>query len=90
MNRPIASIDVGRAALRMALTATREEEDRLKEQLREQGFRAAAVDFGGEFLPSIKKSWNGRWWQPSGRTSSPIPMWEPAPWPARPMKPWNR
>ena len=50
MNRPIASIDVGRAALRMALTATREEEDRLKEQLREQGFRAAAVDFGGEFL----------------------------------------
>ena len=47
MNRPIASIDVGRAALRMALTATREEEDRLKERLREQGFRAAAVDLGG-------------------------------------------
>lgn len=55
MNKPIASIDVGRAALRMALTATREEEDRLKEHLRQQGYRAAAVDFGGEFLPSIKK-----------------------------------
>ena len=52
MNKPIASIDVGRAALRMALTATREEEERLKEHLKQE---AAAVDFGGEFLPSIKK-----------------------------------
>ena len=55
MNKPIASIDVGRAALRMALTATREEEERLKEHLKQEGFKAAAVDFGGEFLPSIKK-----------------------------------
>lgn len=55
MEKEIASIDVGRAALRMALTATREEEDLLKKSLRDQGYRAAAVDFGGEFLPSVKK-----------------------------------
>ena len=55
METQIASVDVGRAALKMALTATRKEEDLVKEKLREEGFRTAAVDFGGEFLPSIPK-----------------------------------
>ena len=55
MDKAIASVDVGRAALRMALTENRAEEDLLKQQLLERGIRAAAVDFGGEFILSIKK-----------------------------------
>ena len=55
MDKAIASVDVGRAALRMALTENRTEEDLLKHQLLERGIRAAAVDFGGEFILSIKK-----------------------------------
>ena len=49
------SIDTGRAALHIALTANRAEEMRLKERLAGQGIRATAVDFGGEFIPSIVK-----------------------------------
>lgn len=55
MDKAIASVDVGRAALRMALTENRTEEDLVKQQLLDRGIRAAAVDFGGEFIPSIKK-----------------------------------
>ncbi|MCH3951575.1 MAG: HutP family protein [Acidaminococcus sp.] len=54
-NKVYESIDVGRAALRMALSATREEEDRLKDAFAAEGFRTAAVNFGGEFLPSVTK-----------------------------------
>ena len=39
------SIDIGRAALHIALTANRAEEMRLKERLAGQGIRATAVDF---------------------------------------------
>lgn len=49
------SIEIGRAALRIALTENRQEETRLKENLAAQGIRATAVDFGGEFIPSIVK-----------------------------------
>ena len=49
------SIDVGRAALRIALTATRAEEQNVKELLGSQGIRATAVDFGGDFINSIGK-----------------------------------
>ncbi|MBQ8418361.1 MAG: HutP family protein [Phascolarctobacterium sp.] len=52
---PFSSIDVGRAALRIALTATRGEEQQVKEILNAQGIRAAAVDFGGDFIPSVVK-----------------------------------
>ncbi len=55
MDKGIASVDVGRAALRMALTENRTEEEQLKQQLLERGIRSAGVDFGGEFLPSIRK-----------------------------------
>ena len=51
----LTSIDIGRAALHIALTANRAEEMRLKERLAGQGIRATAVDFGGEFIPSIVK-----------------------------------
>ena len=49
------SIEIGRAALRIALTANRAEECKEKERLAEKGIRSTAVDFGGEFIPSIVK-----------------------------------
>ena len=47
------SIAIGRAALRLAITESREAEQELRKQLHEQGIRSVAVDFGGQFVPSI-------------------------------------
>ena len=49
------SVDIGRAALRIALTSSRGEEQAIKEGLMKQGIRATAVDFGGEFISSVVK-----------------------------------
>ncbi|HHW06580.1 MAG TPA: hut operon positive regulator HutP [Clostridia bacterium] len=49
------SKQAARAAIQMALTDSREEENQLKKTLSRQGIKAAAVDFGGEFLPSASK-----------------------------------
>lgn len=49
------SREVARAALRLAMTATREEEAAMKASLAETGLRGAAVDYGGEFVPSVMK-----------------------------------
>lgn len=49
------SIDVGRAALKIAITSNRSEEQLVKEELALQGVRSTAVDFGGEFIQSIVK-----------------------------------
>lgn len=49
------SIEIGRAALKLAATGSRTEEQKVKQELSEQGIRSTAVDFGGEFLPSIVK-----------------------------------
>ena len=49
------SIEIGRAALRIALTNSRMEENKVKERLAASGIRSTAVDFGGEFIPSIVK-----------------------------------
>ncbi len=49
------SIDIGRAALKIAVTASREEENQVKRQLEKTGIQATAVDFGGEFIHSITK-----------------------------------
>jgi hypothetical protein len=46
---------VAGAAIRMALTNSRQEETTLKEQLLEEGIRATAVDYGGEYLTAIQK-----------------------------------
>ena len=48
------SKEVARAAIEMALSVTREDERRLKEALRERDIRAAAADFGGEYLLAVK------------------------------------
>jgi hypothetical protein len=49
------SIDVARAAVRMALTASREEEQAMKAQLAREGTQAAAIDYGGDSLALVKK-----------------------------------
>lgn len=49
------SIDIGRAALKIAVTASRAEENEIKQMLAKQGIAVTAVDFGGEFIHSIVK-----------------------------------
>ena len=49
------SVDVGRAALKIAVTASREEENEIKQELANKAIKATAVDFGGEFVNSIVK-----------------------------------
>ncbi|SEJ76669.1 HutP protein [Propionispira arboris] len=49
------SVDVGRAALKIAVTASREEENEIKQALANKAIKATAVDFGGEFVNSIVK-----------------------------------
>lgn len=51
----LTSIEVGRAALRMALSETRQDEQDTRQALARRSIQAVAVDFGGEFVPSVKK-----------------------------------
>lgn len=46
---------VARAAIMLAMTNSREEENRLKNDFAQQDVRCAAADFGGEFVQSIMK-----------------------------------
>lgn len=46
---------VAAAAIRIALTADRAEEETLKETLLSDGIRAAGVDYGGEYVTSIRR-----------------------------------
>jgi len=50
----LESIDVAKIAIKMALS-TRSEENELKESYAKMQVRVAAVDFGGDFINSIKK-----------------------------------
>jgi hypothetical protein len=49
-SRKIAS-----AAIKIALTESREEENQLKNEFVQIGIKTAAVDIGGEYITSIKK-----------------------------------
>lgn len=50
------SLDIGRAALKMAVTENRMEEQALRQELLEkQSIHSVAVDFGGDFVPLVKK-----------------------------------
>ena len=51
----LTSLDVGRAALSMAISTDRQEEQALRQRLQNRGILAVAVDFGGEYLSSVKK-----------------------------------
>ncbi len=46
---------VASAALKMTLAETREEEEVLKQELRQAGILAAAVNYGGDALSSVSK-----------------------------------
>ena len=50
-----SSSDVGRAAMKLALTSSRAEETTLRKEYAEAGFKTAAVDFGGVFLTILPK-----------------------------------
>lgn len=43
-----------RAALRLALTGSREEEKAFRRELEAEGIRSAAVDYGGDFTTAIR------------------------------------
>lgn len=52
----LTSLDIGRAALKMAVTENRAEEQELRQNLLEfHDIQSVAIDFGGEFVPSVKK-----------------------------------
>jgi hypothetical protein len=51
----LESRQVGRAAIRLAISESRDEESALKRTLRQDGILAVAVDFGGEYGESIHK-----------------------------------
>jgi hypothetical protein len=49
------SREIAKAAIRIALTSTRDDEKALQAKLAEKGIQAAAVDYGGEFISSVMK-----------------------------------
>lgn len=49
------SKDVAKAAIRLALTSSRDDERILKNKYAEKGVYVAAVDFGGEFITSVMR-----------------------------------
>jgi len=55
MDKKHSSLEVGRAALKIAITESREEEQRVKESLAAKDIHSTAVDFGGDFIQSIVK-----------------------------------
>ncbi|MTV47414.1 hut operon positive regulator HutP [Heliobacillus mobilis] len=46
---------VAAAALRLAMSESREDEHELRRMFLQEGIRTAAVDYGGEFVPAVKK-----------------------------------
>lgn len=51
----LTSVDIGRIALKLAITSSRPEEQELRQALGKNNIAAVAVDFGGEFAQSIVK-----------------------------------
>ena len=51
----IGSKEVSKAAIRLAMSNNRTEENSFKEQMSKDGILCAAIDFGGEFSNSVTK-----------------------------------
>ena len=51
----VTSIVVGRAAMNMAISEDRQDEKEIQKRLNARDIRSVAVDFGGEYLVSVKK-----------------------------------
>ncbi|MDR1247172.1 MAG: HutP family protein [Clostridiales Family XIII bacterium] len=47
------SVDVAKAAIRLAVTGSRSAEEQMLDMLREKGIRGAAMDIGGDMINSI-------------------------------------
>lgn len=52
---PKGSREIAKAALMLAFTDSREEEEQLKLAFLSEGIKTCAVDCGGEFISSVKK-----------------------------------
>lgn len=55
MTEHIGSRRTASIAIKMALTESRDEEKNLQRTYAGMGFKTAAVDYGGEFISSVKK-----------------------------------
>ncbi|KUO50493.1 MAG: HutP [Desulfitibacter sp. BRH_c19] len=51
----IGSKKVASIAIKLAISEDRQEEEQLKQEFKALGIKAAAVDYGGEYISSIKK-----------------------------------
>ncbi|WP_027363396.1 HutP family protein [Desulfotruncus alcoholivorax] len=51
----VGSRDVARAAIRMALTESRDQEKEMKARFMKMAIKTAAVDHGGDFIASVNK-----------------------------------
>lgn len=51
----VSSVEVGKAALAMAISEDRKAEQACQERFGGKGILTVAVDFGGEYLSSVKK-----------------------------------
>ena len=54
-DKKYGSKDVCMIAIRMSLTQSRIQEDKLQEHFKDRKVKTAAVDYGGEFLASVMK-----------------------------------
>ena len=80
------SREVARAAIEISMTPSREEETLLKRKHQEKGISSTAVDYGGEFLSSLHKVVERRWWPPGGSRSLTAPTTRRERWRGRPGK----
>ncbi|RJX28976.1 MAG: hut operon positive regulator HutP [Dethiobacter sp.] len=55
MSQQFDSVIVARAALKLAMSHSREAEREFKENYSREGIKATAVDFGGEFITTMQK-----------------------------------
>ncbi len=53
--KEIGSKEITAAAIKMAISADRNEEISVKQMLLESGIKCAAIDYGGEFLSAVPK-----------------------------------
>ncbi len=51
----MGSKEITAAAIKLAITASRKEEQEVKDSLQGAGIKAAAIDYGGEFLSAVPK-----------------------------------
>jgi hypothetical protein len=54
-SREYGSKDIAAAAVRIAITADRQEEKQVQAEYAKNGIHTAAVDYGGEFINSVMK-----------------------------------